>query len=129
MAMKKALFKPAAFYKGVILPLAQSETCTLKEAVIFGSVLGKVSIQGNHSAAALLRLVEMPYSGSTSVFIKVLLNKKYSLPRRVVDALVDHFTGFEAETRLLPVSGTNLSYHVACLCFNCWHQSSRDDIG
>lgn len=103
MALKKALFKPAAFYKGIILPLALSQTCTLREAIIFGSVLGKVSIQGNHSAAALLRLVEMPYTGSTSVFVKILLNKKYALPRRVIDALVDHFGSFETESRTLPV--------------------------
>lgn len=104
MALKKAVFKPAAFYKGIILPLAQSLSCTLREAIIFGSILSKVSIQGNHSAAALLRLIEMPYSGSTSLFVKILVNKKYALPRRVIDALVDHFYSFATETRVLPVS-------------------------
>lgn len=108
LALKKSLFKPAAFYKGIILPLAQGGDCTLREATIFGSVLAKVSIPGIHSAAALLRLTEMPYSGSTSMFVRILLNKKYSLPRRVVDALVSHFTKFEKETRALPV---------------VWHQS------
>jgi essential nuclear protein 1 len=43
MALKKALFKPAAFYKGILLPLCQSQTCTLREATIIGSVLAKVS--------------------------------------------------------------------------------------
>jgi essential nuclear protein 1 len=104
MALKKALFKPAAFFKGVILPLAQSLSCTLREAIIFGSVLAKVSIQGNHSAAALLRLIEMPYSAATSVFLKILLNKKHALPRRVIDALVHHFASFTSESRQLPVS-------------------------
>lgn len=112
MALKKALFKPAAFYKGLLLPLAQSRTCSLREATIIGSVLAKVSIPGNHSAAALLRLAEMPYSGSTSLFIKVLINKKYALPRRVVEALVAHFYSFEQETRLLPVI-----WHQALLVF------------
>jgi essential nuclear protein 1 len=108
LALKKALFKPAAFYKGVLLPLAQSGTCTLREATIIGSVLMKVSIPAIHSAAALLRLAEMQYSGSTSVFIKILLNKKYALPSRVIDALVAHFAAFAAEKRALPV---------------IWHQS------
>jgi essential nuclear protein 1 len=103
MALKKALFKPAAFYKGLLLPLAQSRTCTLREATIIGSVLAKVSIPGNHSAAALLRLAEMPYSGSTSLFVRVIVNKKYALPRRVIDALVIHFCAFEKEAALLPV--------------------------
>jgi essential nuclear protein 1 len=104
MALKKALFKPAAFYKGFLLPLALSRTCTLREALIIGSVLAKVSIPSNHSSAALLKLAEMPYSGSTSIFIRILLNKKYALPRRVVDSLVSHFCSFENETRILPVS-------------------------
>ena len=36
LALKKALFKPAAFYKGLLLPLALSNTCTLREATIIG---------------------------------------------------------------------------------------------
>jgi essential nuclear protein 1 len=103
LALKKALFKPGAFYKGILLPLAQSGTCTLREATIFGSVVAKVSVPGIHSAAALLRLVEMPYFGSTSMFIKVLLQKKYALPKRVVDGVVDHFISFIDDSRSLPV--------------------------
>mmetsp|Transcript_12774 Transcript_12774/g.21381 ORF Transcript_12774/g.21381 Transcript_12774/m.21381 type:complete len:338 (-) Transcript_12774:72-1085(-) len=108
MAIRKAMYKPSAFYKGFLLPLAQSGNCTLREAAIIGSALSKLSIPGIHSAAVLLRLAELPYSGSTSLFIKILLNKKYALPRRVVDALVNHFLTFEKESRLLPV---------------IWHQS------
>ena len=36
------IFQPAAFYKGFLLPLVQTQTCTLREAVIIGSVLAKV---------------------------------------------------------------------------------------
>lgn len=108
MALKKALYKPSAFFKGLLLPLALSGSCSLREATIVGSVLSKVSIPGNHSAAALLHLASMPYSGSTSLFIQVLLNKKYALPRRVLAALVDHFYTFRHEKRELPV---------------LWHQS------
>merc|ERR1712139_301644 len=42
-SLRKALFKPAAFFKGILLPLAM-ESCTLKEATILASVLGKASI-------------------------------------------------------------------------------------
>eukprot|EP00128_Syssomonas_multiformis_P002897 Colp12_sorted_trinity150504_noHs@2496 len=108
LAIRKALYKPSAFYKGFLLPLAQSGTCTLREATIIGSALSKLSIPGIHSAAVLLRLAELSYSGSTSMFIKILLNKKYALPRRVIDALVTHFLSFERESRVLPV---------------VWHQS------
>ena len=42
-----------------------------------------------------LQLSELPYSGVTSFFIRVLLDKKYALPHRVLDALVAHFTAFK----------------------------------
>lgn len=112
MALKKALFKPAAFYKGLLLPLALSRTCTLREATIIGSVISKVSVPANHSAAALLKLAEMPYFGSTSFFIRVFINKRYALPRRVLDALMAHFAQFQTETRDLP-----LVWHQALLAF------------
>ena len=191
-ALRKATYKPAAFFKGLLLPLCSSGTCTLREAVIFTSVLRRTSIPVLHSAAALLRIAgegpcrrarcrrsqglgegaawrghmvgwrvgwgqrrgrldsgggsaasaclgfttgspswppahtpasthshatlpacaEMPYSGTNSFFIRVLLDKKYALPYRVIDALVDHFTRFKGEERLLPVV-----WHHALLCF------------
>ena len=75
-------------------------------------MLRHVSVPVLHSAAALLRMAEMPYSGTTSFFIRVLLDKKYALPYRVVDALVDHFVRFRREERTLPVV-----WHQALLCF------------
>ena len=91
MALRKALFKPAAFFKGVLLPLCESRTCTLREAIVIGSVLAKNSIPMLHSAAALLKIAEMEYSGANSIFLRILLDKKYALPFRVIDAVVDHF--------------------------------------
>merc|ERR1712230_64814 len=107
-ALKKALYKPAAFFKGLLFPLCESGTCTLREAVIIGSVISKVSIPVLHSGAALLKLAEMEYTGPNSVFIRVLLDKKYALPYKVVDALVFHFLRFKRDTRQMPV---------------LWHQS------
>jgi essential nuclear protein 1 len=89
-ALKKALYKPAAFFKGILFPLCES-ACSLKEAAIVGSVLTKVSVPVLHSAAALLRLASMDYSGPNSLFIRILLDKKYALPFKVVDALVFHY--------------------------------------
>jgi essential nuclear protein 1 len=71
LALKKATYKPAAFYKGIILPLAAAPDCTLKEALIFGSVMGKVSIPQLHSAAALIKLAGMRYTGAVSVLMRV----------------------------------------------------------
>ena len=111
-ALRKATFKPAAFYKGILIPLCASRTCTLREAVVLSSVLTRGSIPMLHSAAALLKLAELPYAGTTSFFLRVLLDKKYALPFRVVDALVDHFLRFRGETRVAPVV-----WHQSLLCF------------
>ncbi|ORZ21091.1 Bystin-domain-containing protein [Absidia repens] len=108
LALKKALYKPAAFFKGILFPLCESGSCTLKEASILGSVLTRVSIPVLHSSAALLRLADMDYTGPNSLFIRILLDKKYALPYKVVDALVSHFARFQNDPREMPV---------------LWHQS------
>lgn len=112
LALKKSLFRPAAFFKGILLPLCEQGDCTLKEATIIGSVLSKVSIPMMHSAAAMIKMASMPYSGATSLFLRVLLDKKYSLPYKVIDTLLRHFCAFRKETRELPVL-----WHQALLVF------------
>ncbi|XP_077519508.1 bystin [Amblyomma americanum] len=102
-ALRKALFKPGAFFKGIILPLCESGTCTLREAIIVGSVLSKNSVPMLHACAAMLKIAEMPYTGASSIFLRLLLDKKYTLPYRVIDAIVHHFLRFEREQRELPV--------------------------
>ena len=112
MALKKSLYRPGAFYKGILLPLCEDGSCNLREACIIGSVLTKVSIPVIHSAAALLKLAEMRYTGANSLFIRVLLNKKYSLPVRVIKALVLHFSKCGKDKREMPVL-----WHQALLVF------------
>jgi hypothetical protein len=80
-ALKRALYKPAAFFKGIVFPLLDVSAmlsgcllahisrpgtqggCTLKEAAIVASVLTKVKVPLLHSSAALIRLAGMDYSG------------------------------------------------------------------
>jgi len=107
-ALKKAVYKPAALFKGLILPLCEAEDLTLKEATIIASVLGKVSVPVLHSAAALYRLLALPYSGGRSIFIRTLLDKKYALPSTVIQRLISYFTAFKDSPEELPV---------------LWHQS------
>ncbi|XP_055332066.1 bystin-like [Paramacrobiotus metropolitanus] len=107
-ALRKSLFKPGAFFKGFLLPLCESGTCTLREAVIVSSVMAKNSIPMLHSAAAIMKIAEMNYTGANSVFLRTLLDKKYALPCPVIDATVYHFIRFMSEKRKLPV---------------LWHQS------
>ncbi|KAK2906496.1 hypothetical protein Q8A67_005481 [Cirrhinus molitorella] len=107
-ALKKALFKPGAWFKGILLPLCESGTCTLREAIIIGSIITRCSIPVLHSSAAMLKIAEMEYNGANSIFLRLLLDKKYALPFRVLDALVAHFLSFRTDKRTLPV---------------LWHQS------
>ncbi|CBQ73685.1 related to ENP1-required for pre-rRNA processing and 40S ribosomal subunit synthesis [Sporisorium reilianum SRZ2] len=118
-AMKKAIYKPAAFFKGFLFPMCESGTLTLKEAAIVSSVLAKVSIPVLHSAAALLRLAEMEYSGPTSLFIRVLLDKKYALPYKVVDSLVFHYLRFAEPHSGVELDKITRERRMPVL----WHQS------
>jgi len=101
-SIKKAIYKPAAFFRGILLPLA-AEDCTAREALIMSSILSKVSIPVLHASVALLKLANMPYSGATTLFMKTLLDKKYSLPYRVIDTLTKHFVKFQNDHSRLPV--------------------------
>eukprot|EP00980_Cylindrotheca_fusiformis_P015442 scaffold4343_cov144-Cylindrotheca_fusiformis.AAC.20 len=112
ISLKKAVYKPAAFFKGILLPLCKEE-CTLREAAIVASVLQRVSIPVHHSAVAIHKLAQMTeYNGAASIFIKTLLNKKYSLPAPVIASLVRHFASFIDDDRTLPVL-----WHQALLTF------------
>mmetsp|Transcript_6184 Transcript_6184/g.8027 ORF Transcript_6184/g.8027 Transcript_6184/m.8027 type:complete len:485 (+) Transcript_6184:106-1560(+) len=115
MALKKSVYKPAAFFKGILLPLCKAPDCTLREAAIVASVLQRVSIPVHHSAVAIHKLATLDgshisahYGGATSIFLKTLLNKKYSLPAPVIASLVKYYVGF---------CGSNLELPVL------WHQS------
>ena len=111
-SLKKALYKPAAWIKGILLNLCNDGDCTLKEAAIVGSILAKMSLPMLHASAALIKLSTVEYSGPTSYFIRVLLSKKYSLPVRVIDAVSEHFLRFTLDERKMPVL-----WHQALLSF------------
>ncbi|KAI0299724.1 Bystin-domain-containing protein [Multifurca ochricompacta] len=109
-ALKRALYKPAAFFKGIIFPLLDGG-CTLKEAAIVASVLAKVKVPLLHSSAALIHLAGMDYSGTAHIALHPgVADKKHALPYKVLDALVFHFVRLARthEAGTLPV---------------LWHQS------
>ncbi|KJH47872.1 Bystin [Dictyocaulus viviparus] len=58
-ALCKAMYKPAAFFKGIILPLCE--------------------------------IAEMEYNGANSIFLRALIDKKFALPYKAIDAIVFHF--------------------------------------
>lgn len=71
-------------------------------------------------SAAMLKLAEMQYSGANSIFLRLLIDKKYALPFRVVDALVFHFLAFRTDQRVLTVL-----WHQ---CFLAFAQRYKEDL-
>jgi essential nuclear protein 1 len=103
--LKKALYKPSAFFKGFLFPLVGSGTCTIREATIVAAVLTRISVPVLHSAAAIKGLCDIAAQeasqgteggGATNIFIKALLDKKYALPFQAIDSLVFHFLRFRS---------------------------------
>lgn len=103
-ALKKGLYKPSAFFKGIVFALIGSGSCTLREAHIISSVMARVSVPVLHSAAGLKGLCDLAAqqtsngesAASTNVFIKTLLDKGLALPYQVIDALVFFFLRFRS---------------------------------
>lgn len=87
----KALFKPAAFFKGILLPLCKSDNFSLREAVVLASMLRKASIPQLHAAAALLSISCLEYTSPRAYILQALIEKNYALPLRVLNGIVSHF--------------------------------------
>lgn len=96
----KSIYKPAAFFKGIVLEICDCPESNLKEASIIASVISKISIPLLHSAATILRLTSKEYSGTRAVILKALLDKKYALPSRVIFSLKRYFLFSKFENNL-----------------------------
>ncbi|KAK3990083.1 Bystin-domain-containing protein [Cladorrhinum sp. PSN332] len=134
--LKKALYKPAGFFKGFLIPLAASGTCTLREAQIISAVLSRVSVPVLHSAAAMKALCDIAAEqasqksecvSATNYLLKVLLEKRYALPWQVIDSLVFHFIRYASSVRDLDSAPDSLPviFHQCLLVFA---QRYRNDI-
>lgn len=99
-ALKKSLYKPGAFFKGFLFPLVDSH-CSVREATIAASILAKVSVPVLHSSVALTQLLQREFKPSTTVFIRVLIEKKYALPYQTLDELVFYFMRFRRAAQSL----------------------------
>lgn len=112
-ALGKATYKPRAFYKGIVFPLANTDAHVIVVKAV-ASILKKSSIPVQISAPALLRLLEIPYNGAASAFIGSLIEKGYALPVTVIEELVRYYerTANEYKSQQLP-----LVFHAGLLAF------------
>ncbi|KAI6785225.1 uncharacterized protein J7T54_006867 [Emericellopsis cladophorae] len=108
-SLKKALYKPSAFFKGFLFPLSAAALKGLCE------IAAQEASQGTEGG------------GATNIFIKTLLEKKYALPYQVIDALVFHFMRFRSIDPASVQAGSDPMAGVAENTRNklpvIWHQS------
>lgn len=115
-ACRKAMYKQKAFMKGFLIPLCEDD-CSLREAVTFGSLIQKTSYKVVHAAVGIAKMALMPYSGGTSLFLRVFFDKQYQLPMGCIDAVVQHFGSFMKEETLAHLSELPVLWHQSLLTF------------
>ena len=93
--MQKGLYRPASWIRGILLPFAEMQDSTLKQAQIISAAIMKTPLSNAHAGAAIFELLDLQYSGPLNVILKVFVDKKLSLPQIVVQKLVDWFMSFK----------------------------------
>ena len=121
-AMKKAIYKPAAFFKGIIFPVVQDDRTTLKETNVYCSVISNTSIPSLHAAAALMKICNGKYTGPKFMIIRSLLDKKFALPTKSISNIFEYFSSFISSETNLPVL-----WHQALLVFVQRYKSEFDE--
>ncbi|KAJ6153751.1 hypothetical protein N7470_006710 [Penicillium chermesinum] len=115
-ALRKALYKPACFFKGLLFPLVSQ-----RDLLSAGSPHCLFSDRPCvYPSLALCCCVAA--TGAVNTFIRVFLEKKYALPYKVIDALVFHFLRFRAvdgSEDTMMGDGNSKGYKLPVL----WHQS------
>ena len=93
--MCKAIYRPASFFKGFIFPFLETKDPILKQAEIIGSMIAKRSFPNTHGAAALFYCCDSIYSGIMNIIFKTLIDKKFCLPKTVIDKIFEFFVNFD----------------------------------
>ena len=131
-SLKKAIYKPAGFFKGIVFPMA--ENLTAKEANILGSILSKCSIPVAHSSSAIMMLFELNNKEDLSrvshghlFFIKILLSKKYALPTIVKSGIVNNFYNIAVNNLKQNIKKLPLIFHQCLLVFVETYKFDLDD--
>lgn len=105
-ALKKAVYKPSAFVKGILLPMCSSDSFSLNAAHVIRGVLNSVSLPVFHAATAMIKISQLPISSPVSYVLTGMIYKRYTLPSLAIDALLKYFNKSEpdAENELMPLS-------------------------
>ena len=63
----------------------------------------KASLPQPHASAAIIKILEMGYSGPSSYVLQVLLKKQYKFGYIVIDAFTSYFARYQFEEKRMPV--------------------------
>lgn len=97
-SMKKAIYRPGAFYKGLIIPLYREKSLTLKKASVIASILTKCTIPVLPSSAAIMIMCKSKFTSPRAIILKTLVEKNYSLPVKVLDEIVTYISHVEQDS-------------------------------
>ena len=89
----KALYKTNAWFKGVLFQFCNKET-NLREVKVIESLLTKMTIPVISSSVALIKMTEMSPSSAILHYLKALVSKNYSFPRKVLSVLTNYLLEF-----------------------------------
>lgn len=102
-ALQKGLYRPASWFRGILFSFAEKNDNTLKQSQIIASVIMKTSIPNSHASTAIYWMTDKQYNGPNNIIIKILIEKKFSLPKVVIDKISNWFLTFKEFKNILPV--------------------------
>ena len=88
-SIKLIIYRPASFYKGLVLPLCKDKKFSLKRASIISSIISKCSIPLLSSSAAVIFLTKLEFTSPRGLIIKAIVEKNYAFPEKVVSQIVN----------------------------------------
>jgi essential nuclear protein 1 len=121
-ALRKAIYKTNAWFQAVVLFLCENNA-TSREIQIVETLLKQMSLPPLSSAVAMIKMTQMKPNPATIHFLKALIEKKYKLPKKVVDNLAEFFLNFRDSEEELTVA-----WHQAFLSFCSQYSSSFDEM-
>ncbi|KAI6213817.1 Bystin family protein [Aphelenchoides besseyi] len=99
-ALKKAVYKPTAFVKGILLPMCTSDSFSMIVAHVIRGVLTAVSLPVFHAATAMIKIARLPVSSPISYVLTGMINKRYTMPSLAVDALIHYFCSYDLDDEM-----------------------------
>ena len=104
-SLQKGLYRPASWFRGIFSVFLSHPEATIKQAQILAAVLMKTSFPSEHACAVIQRCIQSPFTGPLNVILKILIEKKFALPRKVISSLVDWFVSFQnnPNVKVMPV--------------------------